>query len=380
MPKINVNVAAIILAAGMSSRMGEFKPLLPLGNKTVIEQVVATFLHAGVQDIQVVLGYKAHDVIAVLQNLAMSWIINDNYQSEMFSSVKAGADGLKPDSEAVFILPVDIPLVRPQTLELLMGSYGKDLPQIIYPSFLGRRGHPPLISRQYAEELTCWSGHGGLKVFLEQYDHRSFDVPVFDEGILMDMDTPEQYRQIVTRYEHFQIPLKTECMAMMAARFSENHPVIKHSRVVARVARDIGKKLVQAGCQVNIHLIEACGYLHDIGKGKRHHAGFGAEILKKLGYPHIADIVLSHMDLPFQKGGRITEKEVLYLADKMAHGDRIMPLDSRLESKLSQLADKPEGKIAAEKRIRTAMNIQKTIERITGEKIFSCTARQSGST
>ena len=103
---IAANTAAIILYAGVSSRMGEFKPLLPLGNKTVIEQVVATFLRTGVRDIRVVLGYRARDVIAVLKNQAVSWIINDDYQSEMLGSVKVGANCLEPDSEAFFILPV----------------------------------------------------------------------------------------------------------------------------------------------------------------------------------------------------------------------------------------------------------------------------------
>ncbi len=367
---IPTNVAAIVLAAGVSSRMEKFKPLLPLGNKTVIEQVVATFLSVGVCDIRVVLGHKARNVIAVLENLAVSWSINDDYQSEMFKSVKVGVGGLKHDSKSFFILPVDIPLVRPQTLQMLMGSSGKDRSQIIYPTFLGKRGHPPLIPRQYAEKLSHWSGTGGLKVFLKQYDHSSLDVPVFDQGILMDMDTSEQYGQIVARYENLQIPLKSECMAMMATRFSENHPVVRHSKTVAQIARDIGTKLVRAGCLVNVDLMEACGYLHDIGKGTRNHAGFGTEILKSMGYPHIADIVVCHMDLSFASKGKITEKEVIYLADKLSYGKEIMPLEKRLESKLEQLSGHPEGQIAAEKRIRTAMKIQKSIERITGEKII----------
>ena len=369
MVKISTNVAAIILAAGVSSRMGKFKPLLPLGNKTVIEQVVAIFLHAGVGDIRVVLGHKARNVITVLENPAVSWHINDDFQSEMFNSVKVGVGGLRHDSGSFFILPVDIPLVRPQTLQLLMGSLGEDPSKIIYPTFLGKRGHPPLIPRQYAGALARWSGNGGLKGFLEQYDNRSLEVPVFDEGILMDMDTPEQYGQIAARYENRRIPLKTECMAMMATRFSENHPVVKHGRVVARVARDIGKKLVQAGCLVNIDLMEACGYLHDIGKGERDHAGSGAEILKNMGCPHIADIIACHMDLPFADGGKITEKEVVYLADKLACGENTLSLEQRLESKLEQLSGNPEGQMAAEKRMRTAMKIKRAIEKIVGRNI-----------
>jgi len=370
---IAANTAAIILSAGVSSRMGKFKPLLPLGNKTVIEQVVATCLRAGVRDIRVVVGYRARDVIAVLKNLPVSWNINDENPSEMVTSVKVGIDGLKHDSGAFFILPVDIPLVRPQTLQQLIGASGKDLLQIIYPTFKGERGHPPLIPRQYADQLIYWAGNGGLEGFLKQYDHMSLDVPVFDEGILMDMDTPEQYGQVVARHENNQIPLKAECMAMMATRFSDNHPVVKHSKVVARVARDIGKKLLHAGILVNIDLMEACGYLHDIGKGEKEHAKFGAQLLKKWGYPGIADIIMFHNDLSFVDEGKITEKEVVYLADKLTYGEEILSLDKRLEKKLKQLSEDSEGKTAAEKRLQTAIKIEKVIERITAEKISFCT-------
>ena len=349
--------------------MGDFKPLLPLGNGMVIEQVVATLRGAGIGDIRVVLGYRAQDVIPVLKDLGVFWIINEEFQTEMFHSVKVGADGLSPDSEAFFVLPVDIPLVRPQTFHALVDVFSKDRPRILYPTFLGQRGHPPLIPSQYRGELMQWTGNGGLKSFLEQYDSKSFDVPVFDESILMDMDTPEHYRQVIARYEIREIPSKAECLAIMASRFSEDHPVVKHSNVVARVARVIGEKIAHAGCKMNVNLVEACGYLHDIGKGQKKHAKVGAQFLKIMGYPNIADIVAVHIDLSFVDKGKITEKEVLYLADKLIQGESVVELEKRLESKLSQLAENIEGRIAAEKRIRTAMQIQHAIEKIIGENI-----------
>ena len=159
-------------------------------------------------------------------------------------------------------------------------------------------------------------------------------------------------------------------MAMMATRFSDDHPVLKHSKVVAKVARVIGKKLLHAGCKVDVNLLEACGYLHDIGKGEKKHAKFGAQLLKKMGYPNIADIIAFHIDLSFAEEGKITEKEVICLADKLTHGETILSLDKRLEVKLKQLSGHPEGKIAAAKRIQTAMKIEKAIEGITGEKIL----------
>ena len=362
-------ITTIILAAGMSTRMGEFKPLLPLGNGVVIEQVVRTLQGAGLGDIRVVLGYRARDVIPVLRDLGVSWVINEEFQTEMLSSVKIGVDGLSPDSEAFFVLPVDIPMVRPQTFHTILDAFSKDRPHIVYPEFLGQRGHPPLIPYQYADELIQWTGKGGLKGFLEQHDAVSQDVPIFDECILMDMDTPEHYQQVVARYKSREIPSKAECLAIMASRFSADHPIVKHSRVVARVARVIGEKITHAGCEMNVNLVEACGYLHDIGKGQKSHAKAGAQVLKKMGYPNIADIIATHMDLFFADEGKITEKEVIYLADKLTQGERVLELDKRLESKLEQLTGNPMGKMAAEKRIRTAMQIKHAIETIIGERI-----------
>jgi len=295
----------------------------------------------------------------------------------MLSSVKDGADGLTPDSEAFFILPVDIPLVRTQTFHTLLEAFSKDTRTIAYPTFLGQRGHPPLIPRQYAKELMHWTGNGGLKGFLEQFDPVSQNVPVFDECILMDMDTPDHYGQLIARYESRGVPSNNECRAIMASRFSDGHPVVKHSRVVERIGHIIGNRLIHAGYTVDIDLLRVCGYLHDIGKGEKNHAVFGADLLKSMGYPNVSEVIASHMDLYFANKGSITEKEIVYLADKLTQGESVLKLEKRLELKLNQLTDNPEGQMAAEKRIRTAMQIQHTIEKIIGENINDLIAQKT---
>jgi len=357
--------------------MGDFKPLLPLGNGMVIEQVVTTLQGAGIGDIRVVLGYRAQDLIPVLKDLGVVWVINEEFQTEMLSSVKVGVNGLSPDSEAFFVLPVDIPLVRPQTFHTLVDVFSKDRSRILYPTFLGKRGHPPLISRQYVNELMRWTGNGGLKGFLAQYDPVSQNVPVFDECILMDMDTPDHYGQLIARYESRGVPSKNECRAIMASRFSDGHPVVKHGRVVERIGHLIGNRLIHAGYTVDINLLRVCGYLHDIGKGEKNHAIFGADLLKGMGYPNVSEVIASHMDLEFAKQGGITEKEIVYLADKLTQGEGVLELEKRLELKLNQFADNPEGQMAAEKRIRTAMQIQHTIEKILGENINDLIAQKT---
>jgi molybdenum cofactor cytidylyltransferase len=362
-------ISAVILSAGLSSRMGEFKPLLPLGKKTVIERVVGAFQQADIHDIHIVIGNRASDMISMLKGMPVSWIINNDYRQEMFTSVRAGVGGLSPEAKAFFIQPVDIPLVRSQTLKSLIKALRSHPQWILYPSFNGHRGHPPLIPRRYTQGISDYQGNGGLKGFLQQYDQRAQNIPVADAGILMDMDTPEQYERIKTRYQKWMVPSTDECMAMMTSRFTENHPVVQHGRVVARLVEIIGTQLNHAGGHIDVDLLMACGYLHDIGKGEKEHAQYGADLIRLWGYVRIGDIIETHMDLDFDAQRDVTEKEILYLADKKTSGDKILSLKQRLQTKMKQFAKQPEGRIAAEKRLRTAMKIEHTIEKIIGQNL-----------
>jgi len=116
---------AIILAAGLSSRMNAFKPLMLLGEMTILERVIRLFQSAGIEDIRVVAGYRAEDVLAVLNPLGIRSVINERYEQGMFSSVAAGVKSIEADPEAFFILPADIPLVRSHTILTLMRVWEK---------------------------------------------------------------------------------------------------------------------------------------------------------------------------------------------------------------------------------------------------------------
>ena len=98
-------IAGLIPAAGFSSRMGAFKPLLPLGRNTIIERVINLFRTQGITDVLVVLGYEAPRLITLVESLGARWVMNDNYQEDMLSSVKAGVGNLHHDSHAFFLLP-----------------------------------------------------------------------------------------------------------------------------------------------------------------------------------------------------------------------------------------------------------------------------------
>ncbi|HZE20743.1 MAG TPA: nucleotidyltransferase family protein [Desulfobaccales bacterium] len=188
-------IAALILAAGYSARMGAFKPLLPLGQATFLEEAARRFRAAGVEDIRVVTGHRAEALSPVLKKLGVREVFNPNYSRGMFASVRAGVQSLEPNVTAFFLLPVDIPLVSPRSLADLLQAFRQRQARIIYPCFQGLRGHPPLISSACVANLPP-DPPGGLRAYLSRYHDEALNLEVQDEAVLLDCDTPENYRRL----------------------------------------------------------------------------------------------------------------------------------------------------------------------------------------
>lgn len=180
--------------------MAAFKPLLPLGRSTVIESAIATFRQAGIGDITVVLGHRADDIKPVLDCSHVRWIYNERYEEGMFSSVISGLYSLSAGLKGVFILPADMPLVRSLSIKKITMAYRLLGSRIFYPAHLKQRGHPPLIPSDLFPAILSWKGPGGLRSFLAGHDELASEVEVDDNGILMDIDTPEDYSNICSLY------------------------------------------------------------------------------------------------------------------------------------------------------------------------------------
>ena len=194
-------ITAVILAAGYSERMGRFKPLLDLGGQPVIERVIASFKGAGILDVRVVVGYHREILGTVLERLGVKVIINDRYAEGMFSSVQSAVRSLGPSTEAFFLMPADVPLVRAETIRYLAESYSRHLGKILVPVFDGRRGHPPLIAARFAKAIINYTGEGGLAGILSLYDADILPLPVSEANILLDMDTPGDYADLQKRLQ-----------------------------------------------------------------------------------------------------------------------------------------------------------------------------------
>jgi molybdenum cofactor cytidylyltransferase len=186
-------IVALILAAGRSTRMGVFKPLLPLGRRTILETILHRYRLAGISDILVVLGHRAEEVQTILDKSSTACVINDQYDEGMFSSIRVGAGSLSGACDAFFLHPADIPLVRPETLRRLISVRAETKKRILYPCYQQRRGHPPLICETMIPAILEFNEPGGMRALLRCYAQESLNVDGDDPGILADMDTKEDY-------------------------------------------------------------------------------------------------------------------------------------------------------------------------------------------
>ena len=362
----------VILAAGFSSRMeGEFKPLLPLGEETILERVVRLFQGNGIDDIRVVTGHRAAEVIPVLKPLGIQTVHNEDYHKGMLSSVKAGLRSQRPDGQALFLQPVDIPLVRPRTLTALIRAFSEGKGKILYPTFRGRRGHPPLIAIRYVECLLAWNGEGGVRAFLERYEPDAIEVPVVDEYVLFDVDTPVDYLEIKARYKTYDIPTIDESLVLLEQKAAGDKGLVEHSCVVAGLALDLAKALNRSGCRMDLDLIGAAGLLHDVARGEPGHARVGEEMLRAMGYPTVAEVVGAHMDLTVRDDEPLRPHEVVYLADKLVQGTRAVPLEKRFLERLERYARNPKASAAIASRQTTALKIKRRLEQRLGVSLES---------
>jgi CTP:molybdopterin cytidylyltransferase MocA len=196
------STAAVILAAGFSSRMGAFKPLLPLGGVTVLERLLALYQRAGVGEVLVVLGHRAEDLAGLVLAGGARPVLNPRHAEGMFSSVAAGAAALGPAAQAFFVHPVDIPLVRPATLTALLQALAQGGADLAYPIHNGRRGHPPLLAAGLAGRINtpqarARARQGGLRAVLAPFQGRALEVETPDPGILLDMDDWDGYQAVL---------------------------------------------------------------------------------------------------------------------------------------------------------------------------------------
>lgn len=367
MPESAASLTGIIIAAGFSFRMKTLKQVLPLNGVPAIVQAVKSLQAGGLHDIRVVVGYKSEQLIPLLQNLDVTMLINEHYAEGMFTSIQTGVANLPPQTKGFFLLLADTPIISAETIPSLIHAF-QNQSEIVYPCYQGERGHPPLISARYIPDILSWQEEGGLRAVLNRFEDYAVDVPVNDRGILLDMDTPSDYLKLCKYCRVDQIPSVEECeMLLDIANVSPE--VRNHSHAVASVACELGGRLNAAGGRLNLSLIQAAGILHDIAKGEPNHAQRGAERLAD--YHEVAEIVAAHMNIEVSSAEFPTEKEIIYLADKLVKKNQLTGLQSRFSFALEKYKDDPQIKQKVLERLNNAQLIKEKIEVLLGMPLES---------
>ncbi len=186
-------IAAILLAAGRSRRMGAFKPLLPFGGRSVAEACVENLLAAGAGEVIVVVGYRGDEVRRRLSHLPVRFAVNAETESEMGASIARGVEQLSPEAEAVLIALVDQPAVPPETIILLNAAAEQTGARLLVPEYEGRGGHPVRVDLDFREELLNLDARGGLRALFEAHRGEVLRVPVNSPYVARDMDRWDDY-------------------------------------------------------------------------------------------------------------------------------------------------------------------------------------------
>lgn len=188
-------IEGIILAAGMSTRTSTNKLLLDIMGKTMIERAILSMYNL-CSKIIVVGGHRIEDIwIYTKQYSKVELIYNENHLDGMYSSVKVGLKRTK--GSRLFIIPADYPFIK-ETTYTAMSKYKDD---IIIPRYNNKNGHPLLINGYLKDQILQSPNHGSLRSFIKDKEIRYVDI--HDSGILVDIDTIEDYNEALNIEKQF---------------------------------------------------------------------------------------------------------------------------------------------------------------------------------
>jgi molybdenum cofactor cytidylyltransferase len=196
-------VTAIVLAAGESTRMGSPKALLPdPDGRPFVARLVRAFAAAGISDIVVVTGSQHHAIVDVVTNdrppVAPAFVINPDPARGQLSSLWIGLDeAARADADALLMTPVDIPMVRPVTIQRVVEVWRNTRAPIVRPAVGPRHGHPVLFDRALFDDLRRAPLAAGARSVVHAHTDRLINVAVDDEGCLLDVDTRADYDALI---------------------------------------------------------------------------------------------------------------------------------------------------------------------------------------
>ncbi len=190
---------AILLAAGESSRMGQLKALLPWRGQSLLQHQVSTLLGGGADNVVVVLGHRSEELSPLLDGVdGVSWTLNPHYLQGKTTSIKAGLAALDQDAvEEILLLNVDQPRSAVDVARVLETHRANGC-AVTVPEYRGKGGHPIALSAALLPELLSINEESqGIKAVVRRRPDSVLRFPLDNPEILLDLNTPEQYRSAV---------------------------------------------------------------------------------------------------------------------------------------------------------------------------------------
>ncbi|MFQ5536999.1 MAG: NTP transferase domain-containing protein [Gemmatimonadota bacterium] len=188
-----MSIVGVIPCAGRSTRMGTSKALLRAGGDTFLGAAVRLLREGGCDEVRVVHRAEQADEARVARDAGAATVVNPHPEEGPITSLRTALAGAGPDWEAVVFLPVDHPRVRPDTVAGLIAAFRRTGAPLVVPAYAGRRGHPPLFATALFGELTHPELEGGARTVVRRHAQEAVLLEVDDPGVLMDVDTPEDF-------------------------------------------------------------------------------------------------------------------------------------------------------------------------------------------
>jgi molybdenum cofactor cytidylyltransferase len=174
--------------------MGEPKLLLPWGEATILEKVVDNVLGSGVDEVVVVLGYRADEMVARIAGRPVKTVINDNYQGGMGTSLICGLDSVDAGSQGIMVVLGDQPSIPSELMEKLLMAFSWGQRGIVLPVYRGERGHPVIFDMKYRDELMGLKGDVGARGVIDAHSGDVMEVEVEDDVVVRDINDPRDYQ------------------------------------------------------------------------------------------------------------------------------------------------------------------------------------------
>jgi len=193
-------IIAVILAAGESSRMGRPKALLPVDGIRFIERIVTALRATRVGEIITVLGHNAEEMRQKISDLPITTVVNPDYKLGQLSSLVAAIRWVQKNDEtvdAILVHLVDHPYIDAKLVNLMIERFYETKKLIVLPRYRGKRGHPVIFSSALFPELLAAPLEQGAKSVVHAHRDETLEIESEDEGVTVDIDTPEEYRKYV---------------------------------------------------------------------------------------------------------------------------------------------------------------------------------------